>query len=1074
MSVSTAGRRLARTGVILGILLAVVLATPPVPAGAHASVPSLGSAGAPSVSASSYPPPSTPAPLVPFLGSRATDLGSRGPASRTGLVPGPPGGANGSIVLSNGTFLPAGVTADNCAQPIATLADPADGVEFTGCANGNLTVVNTTHARLLRTVEVGLYPSGLALDAVGHRLFVADYSNSTIDLLNTTTDRLLVSWPAPRFPYGLGFDAAGNRLFVAASGANAVAVLNATSGTLEGTVPTGRVPSGLALDLPAERGFAANYQDGTLTTFNTSSLEAVATAAVGPSPIGVDVDPLTQEAFVTSDCGSGQCNVSVVNVSTGAFERHIPITGHPLSIVAEPTVAAIYVGIERVFSPSAVERIDLANVSVRTDASVGGVPFSVSLLGPSGPGYAADIAVPNLTAFDPASGRILASIDLGTLPVASAYDTATGDLYVVDGAAGFWGPATVDVVHMANRSVVARLPADLGADGVAVDPANGLVYVANQYATGLTVLNGTTRTSAGTVFVGPGQLGVVYDAETDEILALNARCFFSGWGNVSVINPANRTVVALLPDNACPTSEALDPRTQELFVSNGLGSSVSVINVSARTADSAISVGSSQSSVTVDPGRGTAYALASNRFGPNAGRGSLYVLNTSNASLVGTGRTTSTPVAMGVDPGSGDVLITEVRPKLVAVVNGTGLADVGSIAAPYGANAYGGCGPAASLCALTNTTGTVSLLDLAAIPSAPVTFRVTNLPPGDSWSVSLGSFVQFTTSNTATFSVPIGRALDYAVGPLLGAYGYALAPSSGSIVVSANVTTVPLSVVRAALVTFQELGLPDGTNWSIATELGLSVFNNTTVGSSGLIAVWAPNGSLPFVAPNVTLFFGGNPWGVARVVGPAGSSYSSIAVHGPSLVRLHFAPERDVTFLETTGVGWPGLLNGTAWNVTISPALPGGPPARERSNTSSNGTSVISFVAPQGAKFRYVVSAPPVYKATPARGTLVLRPFATSVSIQFRFVARLVVFRETGLPSGTVWNVTVGSGGPNGFPEPFTGHGLVGTHPVRFELPNGTYNYTVSDFARLHPHLSASSLTVVGGRTALVVYVRYS
>lgn len=108
-----------------------------------------------------------------------------------------------------------------------------------------------------------------------------------------------------------------------------------------------------------------------------------------------------------------------------------------------------------------------------------------------------------------------------------------------------------------------------------------------------------------------------------------------------------------------------------------------------------------------------------------------------------------------------------------------------------------------------------------------VTFTESGLASGTSWSVTLNSVTERSTTSTIEFSEPNG-AYSYSVGAVTG---YTLAPPSSGVVTvanaSQNITAVFSSLpVPAYTVTFTETGLPAGTNWSVT--FGTAVESSTT------------------------------------------------------------------------------------------------------------------------------------------------------------------------------------------------------------------------------------------------------
>ncbi|MGP6220344.1 hypothetical protein ACNF41_03650, partial [Cuniculiplasmataceae archaeon SKW1] len=72
-----------------------------------------------------------------------------------------------------------------------------------------------------------------------------------------------------------------------------------------------------------------------------------------------------------------------------------------------------------------------------------------------------------------------------------------------------------------------------------------------------------------------------------------------------------------------------------------------------------------------------------------------------------------------------------------------------------------------------------------------------------------------------------------------------------------------------------------------------------------------------------------------------------------------------------------------------------------------------------------------------------------------------VTFRETGLPSCVRWYINVTGFLPSYNPAPDF---------IEFNLPNGTYNYTVSSDSQYASNITSSSFTVNGSRISISIY----
>jgi YVTN family beta-propeller protein len=229
------------------------------------------------------------------------------------------------------------------------------------------------------------------------------------------------------------------------------------------------------------------------------------------------------------------------------------------------------------------------------------------------------------------------TVTVGFEPSSVAVDSANGEIYVAN-----YGSNTVSVINGATNTVVATIPVGANPSSVAVDSASGEIYAANYGGGTVTVINGPTNTVVATIAVGANPSSVAVDSAIGEIYVGNY-----GSNTVTVINDSTNTVVgSAIPVGANPSSVAVDVLSGEIFVGNYGSNTVTVINDSTNTVvGSAIPVGAGPSSVAVDAPSGEIYVA-------NYGSSTLTVLmaslgaaavNFGNVNICPAGQTTPAP-----------------------------------------------------------------------------------------------------------------------------------------------------------------------------------------------------------------------------------------------------------------------------------------------------------------------------------------------------------------------------------------------------------------------------------------------
>lgn len=307
---------------------------------------------------------------------------------------------------------------------------------------------------------------------------------------------------------------------------------------------------------------------------------------------------------------------------------------------------------------------------------------------------------------------------------------------------------------------------------------------------------------------------------------------------------------------------------------------------------------------------------------------------------------------------------------------------------------------------------------------------------------SVGSFNPGTAGNLTALLMPSGSsAFTYAgyVTPLnlttdqaketssslqwSGSGGnWSVSESSGAavqgIVQSAGLGNAP-SKYRVVI---KESGLSPGTAWNVTLPDG-SVHAST----SGTVTFYAENGTYlcTFAA---TLGFTPSPSSLTIVVNGTGVN-ATVAFSGK---------DYNITFTES---GYPA---GQPWAVNIS------------GNSTATASSVIVFSEPNGT-YGYKVSAANSSYSAPA-GFVTVSGSPVGVQVKFSEITHNVTFSEIGLPPGTLWNVTLGSGSQSS-----------SSNTARFAEANGSYHYLVAASNGYIPSPSSGTVHVNGSAVSVSI-----
>lgn len=645
-------------------------------------------------------------------------------------------------------------------------------------------------------------------------------------------------------------------------------------------------------------------------------------------------------------------------------------------------------------------------------------------------------AVLGVPSYHVASGQLRGSPGPGYVsgtPVWLAYDPVDQFLWVA------MLPNSVDVVNETGQ-VQGVFPVGSQPFDVAVNARSNLVYVTNTGSDNVSILNGTLPPGDHwgslppsydpaylQVPVGSEPLGVAYDPTSNEVYVAN-----QGSNNVSVFNGTTGASVANIAVGFGPRGLAYDAATGQVFVADGGDFAVSVISTSIHAVVATIAVGSDPYGVAVDNRTDTVYVT-------NENSSNVSVISAPSDAVVGSILQLPSAPLQGI-------AFNAARNELWV---GEGYYTLGVINATSGQFAYD-LNTDPSGVAYDPTNRTVCFTNAGNYTyqcfsdpttanfraAAPVSIGESGLPLGTPWSVYVlngpalngsGRYINFSVNDV--YYGPFTIVLRFAPsGGYLPSVGGAAFAASGT-----GLTTYNLSFARgsAYAVQFVESGLPPAVGWSVNVSGRIL----TTVGNSTELPM--PNGSYSYsVDP---------PAGMTSY--PASGNVTVAAA--PVVVYPGFnATTYPVLFQET------GLPTGGTWyvNFTSGPMVPHlmvvGP------------TGLVSL---QNGSYAFnVSSADPNYTAGPGRtmnvsGGGVSPANATSVDFVLRHPTYPVLFNETGLPSGSLWQVTL-----NQTTQSATTTSTFSQ--IAFSEPDGVYRYAVVVPSGFQVNGGATGALAVSGR----------
>jgi YVTN family beta-propeller protein len=144
------------------------------------------------------------------------------------------------------------------------VVDPNTGIASTG----TVSVLDAKSQAIVRQIEVGLHPSGMALSPDGRRLYVTNANSDSVSVIRTSGDtvektidvRPFANAPPGSAPNAVAVSPDGRRIYVANGANNAIAVVEPDSPDrpVRGFIPTGWFPTAVAVSSAGDALYVAS------------------------------------------------------------------------------------------------------------------------------------------------------------------------------------------------------------------------------------------------------------------------------------------------------------------------------------------------------------------------------------------------------------------------------------------------------------------------------------------------------------------------------------------------------------------------------------------------------------------------------------------------------------------------------------------------------------------------------------------------------------------------------------------------------------------------------------------------
>ena len=249
----------------------------------------------------------------------------------------------------------------------------ADGsrVYVANYRSNSVSVINTFTNVVSNTISVGNLPMALAVSPDGTRVYVTNQLSNTVSVINTATNTVIASIPVSLQPQGITISPDGTRVYVANVNSNNISIINTATNIVLGVIGVGTQPITVAISPDGSRLFVPNFGSNNLSVINTTSNTVIATIATGTNPNGVAVSPDGSKVYVTNQ---NSANVTVINTTNNTVSNTIAVNNNPQGISFTSDGLKAYVCN---FGSNNVSVINTTNNTIIATVTVGSVPHSL-------------------------------------------------------------------------------------------------------------------------------------------------------------------------------------------------------------------------------------------------------------------------------------------------------------------------------------------------------------------------------------------------------------------------------------------------------------------------------------------------------------------------------------------------------------------------------------------------------------------------------------------------------------------------------------------------------------------------
>jgi len=302
--------------------------------------------------------------------------------------------------------------------------------------DGNsVSVIDTQHAQVIATIDVGKRPRGMKLDRAGARLFVAvsglpkcppsvpdeecakrqrDLSADGIAIIDTKSHKVVRVLAAGSDPEQFALSADEKRLFVSNEDAGRTSVVDIASGKLIASIPVGTEPEGVAVAPNGRWVLVTNESNHAVSVIDANSLEVVKSVSVGQRPRDIAFAPDSSVAYVSGEFDATLYRIGLKGDEPAQLVLQLRKEARPMALVLDAPRQRLFMSTGR---GGTVAVIDLKHApQLVTEVPVGTRPWGMALSADGKRLYTANGPSDDVSIVDTATLKAIRKIPVGRSP----------------------------------------------------------------------------------------------------------------------------------------------------------------------------------------------------------------------------------------------------------------------------------------------------------------------------------------------------------------------------------------------------------------------------------------------------------------------------------------------------------------------------------------------------------------------------------------------------------------------------------------------------------------------------------